>query len=305
MNARFRKILAPIYFDERSTASLDYAAYFARRSEGTIYLLHVVPADEIHLLRDVYRPEEGGGSNVEWAEKVARERLYDLASDRLRGLPYEILTRIDSDPAAGILEEMRSIDADVVTLASHARQGLSRLVIRSVAERVVRESPKPVLVAQRQIDVPAERPFRSILCPLDLDRGHAASLDYAAALARDNEATVHLLHIVPTENIMLRREIYRPDPSDEENVVHAEKVARETLAELARERLEGAPHEVHVHVSADPAKTILEVERNLRPDLLVMVTQGLKGLIHLIVGSVTEKMIRRGYCPVLSVRAAE
>jgi nucleotide-binding universal stress UspA family protein len=55
-------------------------------------------------------------------------------------------------------------------------------------------------------------------------------------------------------------------------------------------------------VSADPAKTILQVERDLRVDLLVMVTEGIGGLIHLIVGSVTETVIREGHCPVLSVK---
>jgi nucleotide-binding universal stress UspA family protein len=303
MTTNFRKILAPIYFDERSAASLDFAAYFARANDGTVYLLHVVPTDEIHLLRDFYRPTEGGGSNIEWAEKVSRERLYDLATDRLRGVRYEILTHIDSDPVAGILEQQRRVDADLIALASHARSGLSRLVLRSVAERVVRESPRPVLVAQRQIDVATHRPFRSILCPLDLDRSHSASLEYAAQLARDSQAFVHLLHVVPTENLMLRREIYHPRPDDGENVVHAEKVARQTLDALAREHFDSDGYEIHVHVSPDPAKTILEMERDIRPDLLIMVTQGLSGIIHLIVGSVTEKLIRQGYCPVLTVRA--
>ena len=304
MTAKFKKILAPVYFDERSMAAVDYAAYFARQNDGIVYLMHVVPTDELHLLRPVYQPTESGGSNPDWAEKVSRERLYEIAGTRLPGVKYEIVTRHAGNPVTAILDEARNVDADLVTLATHARGGLSRLVLRSVAERVVRDSPCPILTAQRKIEVPTQRPFRSILCPLDLDESHVASLEYAAELARESEGTVHLLHVVPTENLMLRRDIYRPRAGDEEDLVHAEKVARQTLEGLGARYFTADRFQVHVHVSADPAKTIIEIERDLRPDLLVMVTQGLSGLIHLIVGSVTEKVIRRGYCPVLSVRAA-
>jgi nucleotide-binding universal stress UspA family protein len=87
-------------------------------------------------------------------------------------------------------------------------------------------------------------------------------------------------------------------------VVHAERVTGQALEDIARTHLGDLPYEVHVHVSADPARTILEIERDVRPDLLIMVTQGFGGLVHLIVGSVTETVIREGFCPVLSVRAS-
>ena len=297
----FKKVLAPVYFDESSLASIEYAAHFAERNGGTVYLLHVVPTDEPHLLRDVYRPGEGGGANTEWAEKVSRERLEKIAAENLKGVRCEILTRVDADAAKGILEERAKVDADVVSMSTHGRTGLSRLVLRSVAERVIRESPCPVLTAQRKVEVSRQRPFQSILCPLDLDRGRLTSLRYAAALAKTNEAAIHLLHIVPTENLLLRRDVYGK-AAEGDNLVQAERVARQTLLEIAAGELAGLQHDVHVHVSDDPARTILEMERDLRSDLLVMVTEGIRGLIHLIVGSVTETVIREGHCPVLSVR---
>jgi nucleotide-binding universal stress UspA family protein len=303
MTTSFRKILAPVYFDESSSASLDYAVYFAKRNEGIVFLLHVVPTDEPHLLRAIYRPDEGGGANLPWAEKVAREKLEAIAKERLGDVRCEISTRVGSDTTSGILEELQRVDADLISMATHGRTGISRLVLRSVAERLVRESPRPVLTTQRKVVVSRERPFRSILCPIDLDPGRLSSLDCAADLARANDAIIHLLHIVPTENFMLRREIYQPVPGSEENVVRAERVARQALEEIAHARLGNLPHEVHVHVSADPARTILEIEHDVRPDLLIMMTQGFGGLVHLIVGSVTETVIRKGFCPVLSVRA--
>jgi nucleotide-binding universal stress UspA family protein len=304
MTKSLRKILVPVYFDESSWAPLDYAAYFAKRNEGAVFLLHVVPTDEPHLLRNVYRPEEGGGANVEWAEKVSRESLEAIAKERLQGVRSEIITRIDGDIVAGILREAQRIDADLISMATHGRTGIARLFLRSTAERLVRESTRPVLTAQRKVVVSRERPFRSILCPVDLDRSRLTALDYAAELARSDGATIQLLHIVPTENFMLRRDVYQPLPGAEDSVVHAERIARQTLEEIARAHLGNLSYEIHVHVSGDPARTILEIERDIRPDLLIMVTQGIGGLVHLIVGSVTETVIREGFCPVLSLRVA-
>ena len=64
----------------------------------------------------------------------------------------------------------------------------------------------------------------------------------------------------------------------------------------------GVRYETVLHVSGDPARTILEVEKELGADLLVMATHGVTGLFHLLLGSLTEKMVREAGCPVLSIR---
>ena len=54
--------------------------------------------------------------------------------------------------------------------------------------------------------------------------------------------------------------------------------------------------------SGDPAKTILEVAADIQADLIVMTTHGLSGFFHLLLGSITEKMMREAACPVLAFR---
>jgi len=299
----FRNLLVPVYFDETSAAAFAYATHFARRYDGKIFLLHVVPTDELHLLRDVYRPAEGGGANEEFAAKVSQEKLEAIAREHLAGIPTEIVLHHGADPVHGIIAEEERCAADLVIMGTSARTGISRLIVRNVAERVARESLRPVLVTQRKVDVPSENPFQKILCPIDLDRQHFSSVDYARKLAAENDGTVHLLHVIPTAEMFLSRPVYKQEPGDEGNYVRAENASREALETIARERLAGIKSELHVHVSPDPVKTLLSVEKDLKPDLMIMVTQGLTGLIHLIVGSVTETMIRKAHCPVLSVHA--
>ena len=146
----FRRILSPVDFHENSLAALEYAAQFARQYDATIYLLHVVPTDELHLHREVYRPEEGGGADVVWAEKVAKEKLGEIARERLQGgIRHEIRTCV-GDAAKSILETAEKVGADLIVMATHGRTGISHFFLGSVAEHVVRASPCPVLTIRQK-----------------------------------------------------------------------------------------------------------------------------------------------------------
>ena len=301
MAEAFRKILCPVYLDETSPHVLSHAQHFAQLGNGTIYLLHVVPTDELHLLRKVYRPGEGGGADISTAERVAREELEAVAAEHLDGSQYAILTQFNSNPAAGILEAQKEVGADLVVMASHGRTGLAHLILGSVAEKVVRESPCPVLSIRQGDDAAATSSFRKILVPVDIAERSSSALTYAKQIAEQHGGTVYPLHVVPTEDIYLQRDVYRPEEGEGTNLVWAEKVAKERLAEVSHTYLNGVPHEPVVHVSNDPARTFLEMEKEVGADLLVMATHGFTGLFHLLLGSLTEKMMREAGCPVLAL----
>jgi nucleotide-binding universal stress UspA family protein len=302
MTQPFEKILCPVYFDETSPAALEYARHFAQQSNGIVYLLHVVPTDELHLLRKIYRPEEGGGADTVKAERVSKELLQELARAHLAHVRYEIITRLNSDPVAGILEAEKEIAPDLVTMATHGRTGIAHLILGSVAEKVVRESRCPVFSTRRGEALGGAKLFQNILVPVDIGEHSAKTFVYARRIAEYSEGAVYPLHIVPTdETDLLLRDVYQAREGNRANAVIAEKVAREKLDSLAREHLSGVRYHTELHVSGDPAKTILEVERAVGADLLIMATHGLHGLFHLLLGSLTEKMLRESTCPVLSL----
>lgn len=305
MTQPFSKILCPVYFDETSPAALEYARYFAQQSNGVVYLLHVVPTDELHLLRAVYRPERGGGADTVWAEKVSREKLQELARTHLTGVRQEIILRFNSDPAGGILDAEKDIAPDLIVMGTHGRTGIAHLILGSVAEKVARESRHPLLTTHRQDALAGTKPFQKILVPVDIAEQSAPTLAFARRIAEASEGTVYPLHIVPTdETDLLLRDVYQAREGARANAVTAEKVARQKLETLAREQLGGVRYQTELHVSGDPARTILEVERAIGADLLVMATHGFHGVFHLLLGSLTEKMMRESSCPVLSLRQA-
>ena len=302
MPERFRKILSPVYFDETSQEALEYARHFARQNNGSVSLLHVVPTDEFHLLRRVYEPEKGGGADPDWAETISRGKLQTLAQEHLKDTRYEILTRLNSDPAAGILEAQKDTGADLVVMATHGRTGLAHLILGSVAEKVVRETTGPVFISRHGERLSETQSFQKILVPVDITEQSGTALSQARQIAEQYAATVYPLHIVPAaDSDLLLRDMYRASPQAPADHVYAEKVAQQKLDELVQTYLAGVQTQTELHVSDDPGRTIIEMEKAIGADLLVMATHGFSGMFHLLLRSLTEKMMREAGCPVLAL----
>jgi nucleotide-binding universal stress UspA family protein len=139
-------------------------------------------------------------------------------------------------------------------------------------------------------------PFKKILCPVQLDDSEQVALDLASRLAKDIDATVYLMHVVPIL------------PIDEPNVtitVHTQAAdeASLRLQELAAKELAGLKSEIITRVAGpgEVARTVLEVATELDTDLIVLKTHGRSGLAHFIMGSVAEQIVRRAHCPVLTL----
>jgi universal stress protein A len=138
----FRKILCPIDFDDGMVAGLDVARDLALScglpADAKICLLHVVhmlPTPEVPPPMDSYLAMEA----------EAKQRLDEIAREHLSGkVNYEVHTAI-GEPAHEILGHVESLGADSVVMATHGRTGVKHLILGSVAERVVRECPRPVV----------------------------------------------------------------------------------------------------------------------------------------------------------------
>ena len=138
-------------------------------------------------------------------------------------------------------------------------------------------------------------PFRNILCPVDFDDSSLDGLDTAADIARQNDGTVCVLHVVPM--------IIPPAgmPTYVDLYKREEETARGKLQRIAQKRLSGLKYELFTHIG-DPAGTIIEAERKIGADLVVMATHGRRGFSRIFIGSVAELVLRESICPVLTVR---
>jgi nucleotide-binding universal stress UspA family protein len=84
-------------------------------------------------------------------EAEIRDRLSELAARHLAGVPYEIVVASAAHAADGIIDAAWEWGADIIVLGTHARTGLQRVLLGSVAEAVVRHSPISVLLIREGI----------------------------------------------------------------------------------------------------------------------------------------------------------
>jgi len=143
-------------------------------------------------------------------------------------------------------------------------------------------------------------PYRSILNPIQFDDPSLLALVYAKQIAIDSGATLHILHVV--EKFPALGE---PEVSENDNI-RGEDEARVRLTDVANQHLSGVKYQVHVAAAAPRAlaKAVVQVAGEVDADLIVMKTHGRKGLSHLILGSVSEEVVRIAPCPVLTLTAA-
>jgi nucleotide-binding universal stress UspA family protein/predicted transcriptional regulator len=139
----YRRILAPIEFDETAQAVIEAALRIASESGGTVFPMHAVPMlvapTGMPNYVDIYQDQE----------KIARQKLEELVARQHSAVRCELLTPI-GDPAREILALERQMAADLIVLATHGRKGVRRMLLGSVAETVLREATCPVLTVHRE-----------------------------------------------------------------------------------------------------------------------------------------------------------
>jgi len=142
--ARPRRILVPVDFSDSSARALRHAANRAAESSGSLIIIYVVPADYGWLgfgrteLRDLDRS----------LQRQAADRLRDFADENVgENVPADMEIRI-GQPAEEIVAAARESKCDSIMLSTRGITGLDRYLIGSVADRVARLAPCPVILVR-------------------------------------------------------------------------------------------------------------------------------------------------------------
>jgi nucleotide-binding universal stress UspA family protein len=143
-------ILVPLELEESAAPLLEAAALLGRRLEGTVTLLHVWQPPLILNPDELLLTSDGEGPPVSFADLArgaARGRLEGWAAAlRRQGAPrVEVLVR-SGDPVQEILAAAEALQVGLLLLGTHDRSRLARLWYGSVAERVLRRAPCPVMM---------------------------------------------------------------------------------------------------------------------------------------------------------------
>jgi nucleotide-binding universal stress UspA family protein len=304
----YKKVLCPVDFSDHSQAALEVAAAMAARHRAALSVLHVFPSvpsvaygQRIIPSRPATLTEDDRASLNEYA----REFIHRDTS----GLPGVEVAIVEGEPAAEILKYGAETGADLMVLGTHGRHGFDRLVLGSVAERVLRRASCPTLTVPRRQAGPESRPagtFSRILCPVDFSTSSVDALDYAQSLANDADATLTALHVIT--NVL---DDWSAVPEDDDinerlNVAELfakrEDQARRRIQDLADARAGArAPLDTAI-VRGSAGPTIVKYAAAHHHDLIVMGIDSRSVADLMFCGSTTQHVVRHAAGPVLTLR---
>jgi nucleotide-binding universal stress UspA family protein len=140
-------ILVATDFSEAADAALSYGRALARAFNGTLHVLHVADDVFARLGGDAYTavlPDLQRDLEIETAKKL--DQL--LIDNDPEPLPAKAVVLTSASAAAAIVEYARQGDIDLIIVGTHGRGAIAHLLMGSVAERVVRTAPCPVLTVR-------------------------------------------------------------------------------------------------------------------------------------------------------------
>lgn len=289
-------ILVPIDFSRPSLEALPWAKFLARTTGAAIHLVHVHGL-EYPLPMNVVPPDVRRRAEI---EKRLRRYLEKFGA-RYRLTAHGLRCHVRMGNAFNeICSLAREIEADLIVASTHGHTGWKHVMLGSVAERIVRHAPCPVLIARRDETTRAERAgVKKLVVPFDFSPAAAAGLAYAVKFARRYGSSLVLLHVVTPDRFVV------PQGA----LVYATPELKQRAVDDARARLKkfaatfdfaGVPWKEVVRAGV-PHLEICRFEEKSASDLVITSTHGRTGLRHALVGSVAEHIVRAAHGPTLVV----
>ncbi len=194
-----------------------------------------------------------------------------------------------------VLDDARAMNADVVVIGTHGRSGFQRLALGSVAEKIVRAAPCPVLVVPPAAVDDAPVVPRVVVCPTDFSPAAQAAAVYAKFMAQRAGAALSLLAV--TEWPFGEA----PPPGPIADLMHS--IDAQAQRQLDEARVDGGTPTRTTVLHGKPWKVIADFSRRERAGLIVMGATGRDAHGLALLGSTTYHVIRESVCPVLTVPA--
>lgn len=299
------KIVCGTDFKARSQAAMRVAVDLARRTQGSVELVHVLPppaADILALAANAVVMANEGRADAEARLKAACSAL------STQDVPVTSHVR-EGDVAPELVRRAREIDADLIVTGSPGRSALRRLLVGSAGEGALRLADRPLLVVPpgtERLGTPGGTERLSVTVALDGRPGGAGAIDFVRALRGHAACDVTFLRVywaieeIQRLGLLGPRNLFEPDA--------------EIVADLDRQlRLEvgalpGVGGTAFAVQSAwgEPASAILEFARSRKSDLLVVGAESRRGLARISHPAVAARLAHEPTgVPVVFVPALE
>jgi len=144
---QFKKVLFCTDFSENSDYAFEFALGIAKREEGLLYILHVIPGNPQEVLIEDVMPK----SVVEKLHKVLKEETDNKYKERYLNkieneIKFEVVTKAGKRENEEIIKFAKEKKVDIIVMGTKGRTGIENIFFGSIAGKVSRSSPFPVLV---------------------------------------------------------------------------------------------------------------------------------------------------------------
>jgi nucleotide-binding universal stress UspA family protein len=298
MRKLMKRILCATDFSDHSSYALPYAVSLAQVFESKLQICHVIdlPPAGIYGEAVLYTEEQ-----EERIKRYARKEIGGLIGEQT--VPWESLI-VHGRAAEEIARIAQEVRADLVIAGTHGRSTLSRLLLGSVTERLMRTLPCPLLVVKgpKEGKMPRagrEIRFERILVGCDFSPYSSLALEYGLSLAQEFESELHLVHVIAPP-------VYKDLAMGRKWEAGEQQALRESLTRKIESLIpEETRHWCTPTISllaGEPHEELTKYAVVQDVDLVVLGIHG-RGLVEeLFVGSTTDRVVREVPCPVLSVR---
>jgi nucleotide-binding universal stress UspA family protein len=290
-----KQILFPTDFSPCAERAFSHAAHLAACHNAQLHILSVIDVDHDDVSPMAYLPLGQDELAAELGIRDAGE-LRSEAGTYPGSNTINVTLRAPS-PWRAILDYAEKNEIDLIVMGTHGRHGVDRILMGSVAEQVVRRAKCPVLTVAATES--RQRKDGPIVVPVDFSNFTEAAITEATELARAYNSELYLVHVV--EPITLPT-VYGVDPMPS-LVPDMESRAAEALVELASSRIpDDISWSTRVLVGHATHEIVTWAEE-VGARMIIIATHGLTGLKRLLMGSVTERIVREAPCPVFTVRS--
>ncbi len=298
-------LLVPLDGSDHAEAVLPWAVRLARVRDWQIYLVQAARLPTLPssgMLGEEMSPELY--EQILNAETEGATAYLNEVRQRLIGEVPDIQIVVRAGTAEEVILDLADeLGVAAIAMASHVHSGLMRVLLGSVAERIIHHATVPVLVVRATSDHPAPAPaLDRILVPLDGSTLAERALDLAGELVADGGTLILVRADQPVEQVVPQSEgmvLFE----DREATAEAVSLDQDYLKRIAAERSRPGLTIVTVTTLDDAPDAILKAAPEQQANLIVMSTHGHTGPMRMILGSVADRVVRHAEVPVLLVSA--
>ena len=309
-----RKLLSILFATDLRSASreiADVAIRLALAADARVTLLHVVesisrlPPTPSAILSGVcgvlqIEPTVGFTEATQGLKRVSEKALQDVAAQfSSQSVDLAESALVVGSAADTIVQKANEMDADLIVIGAGDRARFDRFSVGPVAVSVIEHALQPVL-AIRPGD--PKLTFQKILCPVDHSATSARGLRNAIRLARVFGGELVVLSVIP--EISWWTAAFETGQLNDSLAAYSSQWRAEFELFLTEINFENVPVTKDVRFGA-PHHQIAAAAKDHQADLIVMGATGRSGLVRVLLGSTTRRMLEELPCSLLTVKQAE